>query len=481
MSICRQSSETFDEYDEAQWWANLIDRVGIDEALKVIEAKRDTGSGAVLLTDWLTRYANRLTGVQEDGRRKYHSYIRNEITPFFGERAPIDAGTQDTDAAWIVYLEQDKGNRPKTIKNKHGFLSAGLRAAVEQRPAPTALLVGPALKVVRCQKPRPMRHFLDSSPTLHRHARYLGCRQRISVRGERRTAHRRDASPFTVTAPDGLRLSAARLGPKRPPASVVYVHTILTDSTYWRPLTEHLHQRLDSGIAQLVYDQRTHGASRHPGPGVRTTLPMLVDDLDAVLTHAHGAVILVAHSVASLLVQAWAEQYPHRARTLTGIVLFNGCPEFPWRPTPDAIHADGRRSRRAGRQLLEELTTYLFEPPVRCRLPRRRLFDTVGSGTRSENFDAMLADLAAYSGAALTGEAASILRGVPTWVLTGPLDPVVAPSRSQHMAERIWGDYDSFPDAGHSLPYAEPAKACGPILAALEVAYRTQQQHGGPL
>src|SRR5690606_33481262 len=53
-----------------------------------------------------------------------------------GEHATLEAVTQDTDAAWIVYLEQDKGNAPKTIKNKHGFLSAALRAAVEQRPAP---------------------------------------------------------------------------------------------------------------------------------------------------------------------------------------------------------------------------------------------------------------------------------------------------------------------------------------------------------
>ncbi|BDU01016.1 MULTISPECIES: hypothetical protein [Nocardia] len=35
-----------------------------------------------------------------------------------------------------MFLSQDKGNAPKTIKNKHGFLSSGMRAAVEQRPVP---------------------------------------------------------------------------------------------------------------------------------------------------------------------------------------------------------------------------------------------------------------------------------------------------------------------------------------------------------
>ncbi|MGQ4618966.1 tyrosine-type recombinase/integrase [Nocardia sp. R7R-8] len=132
----RQSSQSFDDYAKAQWWAGLIDRVGINEALKVLDTEHDAESGTMLLAEWLTKYVNRLTGVQEDGRRKYLAYIRNDIVPFFGDRAPLDAVTQDTDAAWIVYLQQDKGNSPKTISNKHAFLSAALRAAVEQRPVP---------------------------------------------------------------------------------------------------------------------------------------------------------------------------------------------------------------------------------------------------------------------------------------------------------------------------------------------------------
>lgn len=132
----RQSAESFDDYTEAQWWADLIERIGLDAARDVLAGKRDAGTGAVLLADWLARYTDRLTGVQEDGRAKYHRYIVNDIVPFFGEHATVEAVTQDTDAAWIVYLEQDKGNSAKTIKNKHGFLSAAMRAAVEQRPTP---------------------------------------------------------------------------------------------------------------------------------------------------------------------------------------------------------------------------------------------------------------------------------------------------------------------------------------------------------
>ncbi|MEU2032585.1 alpha/beta fold hydrolase [Nocardia amamiensis] len=300
-----------------------------------------------------------------------------------------------------------------------------------------------------------------------------------SSRRETFTTSHLDAIPFAVAAPDGIRLSASRIGPAAAPASVVYVHGMLTDSTYWRPLTGHLHRRLDGGIAQIVYDQRGHGSSGHTDPGVRTTLPTLVDDLDAVLAHAHGAVVLVAHSVASLLVQAWVEQYPRRARALAGIVLFNGCPEFPWLPASE-VHDTGSRSRRRGSQLVAELTSYLYEPPARYGLPRRSVFAGLGRGRRSANLDATLATLAAYGSAALTGETASIMRSIPTWVLTGELDPVVEPSSSRHLAEHIWGDYDSVPGAGHSLPHSDPAAASAPILAALEVAYRTHQQDGGP-
>ncbi|WP_433678339.1 alpha/beta fold hydrolase [Nocardia sp. CA-119907] len=288
-----------------------------------------------------------------------------------------------------------------------------------------------------------------------------------------------DASSFTVAAADGIRLSARRIGPASAPASVVYVHGMLTDSTHWSPLTEHLHQRLDGGIAQIVYDQRGHGRSEQTGPGVRTTLATLVDDLDTVLAHAHGAVVLVAHSVASLLVQAWVEHYPHRARALAGVVMFNGCPEFPWLPDSD-VYDTRKRSRRRMSQLVRELTIYLYEPPTRYGLARRSVFADIGRGGHSANLDATLATLAAYGSTALTVETASILRSVPTWVLTGELDPVVAPSRSRHLAEHIWGDYDSVAGAGHSLPHTHPAAASEPILAALEVAYRTDQHDGGP-
>ncbi|MCC3333020.1 hypothetical protein [Nocardia abscessus] len=47
----RQSSQSFDDYAEAQWWAGLIDRPGIGEASKVVETEQEAESGTVLLVE----------------------------------------------------------------------------------------------------------------------------------------------------------------------------------------------------------------------------------------------------------------------------------------------------------------------------------------------------------------------------------------------------------------------------------------------
>ncbi len=287
------------------------------------------------------------------------------------------------------------------------------------------------------------------------------------------TTGHRDSSPLTIYTPDRPRLSGTRLGPAAAPVTVVYVHGMLTDSSYWRPLTDYLHQRLDGGIAQIVNDQRGHGTTAPPGPGAGTRLPVHIDDLDTVLTHAHGAVVLVAHSVASLLVQAWAGRYPHRACALAGIVLFNGCTAFPW----SSQSGNRETGKHWESRLVDELTTTLY--PGSYRPPRRRSRPIRSRDwMRDADLDVVKAELAAYSSARLSGEILSILRSAPTWSVTGELDLVVHPRMSQELAELIWGDYSCVPGVGHSLPHLEPAAAAEAILAALEVAHRSQQLGG---
>ncbi|WP_433620893.1 tyrosine-type recombinase/integrase [Nocardia sp. CA-120079] len=132
----RGSSETFDDYESAADWCELIDKVGLNESLRVLEIQQSAGPDLTALVPWLRKYTQRLTGIEERTRKDYIRYIDLDIAPFLGETLPITAFNQDLDAAWIVHLEQDKGNGAKTIHNKHGFLSGALNAAVAERPAP---------------------------------------------------------------------------------------------------------------------------------------------------------------------------------------------------------------------------------------------------------------------------------------------------------------------------------------------------------
>ncbi|WP_410874808.1 tyrosine-type recombinase/integrase [Nocardia sp. A7] len=136
--VRRSTAESFDEdYEEAVWWSEYLDRHGLDRALAILPARRAGADGGVLLGGWLTDYADRLLkvgSISPPVHRKYLGYVRNDVVPFFGATATLDAVTADSDAAWIVFLAEDKGHKPHTIHNKHGFLSGGLRAAVNQRP-----------------------------------------------------------------------------------------------------------------------------------------------------------------------------------------------------------------------------------------------------------------------------------------------------------------------------------------------------------
>ncbi|GAB4582585.1 tyrosine-type recombinase/integrase [Nocardia sp. IFM 10818] len=133
-----QSSQPFADLESATKFARLLDTVGAVEAERILAAQQAavSGSNVVTFVGWLRHYIDRLTGVEPETKKKYHRFVDLDIVPFYGEALPLEAVTQDMDAAWVVFLEEDRGNGPKTIANKHGFVSAAMSAAVRQRPEP---------------------------------------------------------------------------------------------------------------------------------------------------------------------------------------------------------------------------------------------------------------------------------------------------------------------------------------------------------
>lgn len=145
----RQSSLPFETRQAAEAFLGVITAVGVDRALEMYRinpVRRRAPSMAQVMTtkDWLDHYIEHLTGVDPGTVVKYKRYVANDIEPIIGA-IPLASLTREDVAKWVQWLEEygalkrnstERGPAsPKTIKNKHGFLSAALAAAVPKHIA----------------------------------------------------------------------------------------------------------------------------------------------------------------------------------------------------------------------------------------------------------------------------------------------------------------------------------------------------------
>lgn len=126
----RQTSVTFDTLTDAEKFKALVDAVGPQRALAAwgITDTIAPAAPAHTLKSWLDAHIAQLTGVEQKTRDDYTRYSR-QIVEFFGD-LPLAALDRDDVGRWVTHLETVVGNSPKTIKNKHGFLSSALAAAI---------------------------------------------------------------------------------------------------------------------------------------------------------------------------------------------------------------------------------------------------------------------------------------------------------------------------------------------------------------
>ncbi|MRH92956.1 alpha/beta fold hydrolase [Nocardia sp. SYP-A9097] len=283
---------------------------------------------------------------------------------------------------------------------------------------------------------------------------------------------------LTIPTVDDLLLAVTRLGSPSAPATVVYVHGLLCDGNYWAPVTECLHDRLGGEITQIVYDQRGHGRSGRPDRRAATTLRHLVDDLDTVLAHATGEIVLVTHSASSLLAAAYAQHHPTHAAALSALVLFGGAGEFPEFPSlPQHYRQLIKRVPQLRRTRLDGVaaaTAAVAERQFRSASRRWGSKAHLMCGAHSGDSRVLADVMGAYSTFALSPESTAILRRIPTFVIAGERDRVVPSTQSVRLADQIWADYELVPGAGHFLPHVQPDRAAEVILQALEVAYRRE-------
>lgn len=128
----KQTCLTFDDPDLAEMFRAAVDRLGAARAIELHRVERAPRRGhqpdALTVTGWLNRHIDHLTGIRQGTLDAYRGYVRNDIAPIIGT-IPLADLTEEDVALWVQDLEE-AGAAPKTIANKHGFLSGALAAAV---------------------------------------------------------------------------------------------------------------------------------------------------------------------------------------------------------------------------------------------------------------------------------------------------------------------------------------------------------------
>ncbi len=132
----KQGAVTFDDRKAADALAAAIDAHGATKALDMhnISPAARKATSALTVAGWVRQHIDQLTGVEQYTLDKYEEYLRNDIGPHLGD-IPLTALADTHIADWVKWMEthggrDGKGHAPKTLRNKHGFLSAALNAAV---------------------------------------------------------------------------------------------------------------------------------------------------------------------------------------------------------------------------------------------------------------------------------------------------------------------------------------------------------------
>lgn len=125
-----QTSETFTTYEGAEEFARLLDTIGPGEARAIVDQRRGAQPGTQTLATYAHHHVDTLTGVGEEYRERCRRVIDRDLRHL--GHLPITAITTTAVAKWVNALEV-AGLAGKTIKNKHGFLSAVMAHAVRDR------------------------------------------------------------------------------------------------------------------------------------------------------------------------------------------------------------------------------------------------------------------------------------------------------------------------------------------------------------
>ena len=167
----RQRALAFDTEKSADALAAAINAHGAARALEMHgialrdrKARTIDDDAPLTLSAWVRTHIDALTGVEQYTLDKYEEYLRSDITARPIGSIPLAKLCESDIAAWVGELAAGGGtgrrarpNGPKTIANKHGFLSAALNTAVKAGHIPSNPAAGRRLPKRKAGEDHEMR------------------------------------------------------------------------------------------------------------------------------------------------------------------------------------------------------------------------------------------------------------------------------------------------------------------------------------
>ena len=134
----RQKVLAFATEAQAKSWQSVLDAHGPDRAVALLTADAPTSQRSV--ADQVRHHVEHLTGVTAGTRRRYEQVAAKHLSGRF-ETILLEHLTRDDVAAW-VNEQASTGAAPKSIRNRHGLLSAALESAVRDDLTPKNVAKG---------------------------------------------------------------------------------------------------------------------------------------------------------------------------------------------------------------------------------------------------------------------------------------------------------------------------------------------------
>lgn len=134
----RQYVVTFATKSQANSWRAVLDAHGHQRATALLHTDAPTSQRSV--ADQVRHHVEHLTGVTDGTRRRYKQVAAKHLTGRL-ESVLLEHLTRDDVAAW-VNEQATAGSAPKSIRNRHGLLSAALESAVRDDLLPKNVAKG---------------------------------------------------------------------------------------------------------------------------------------------------------------------------------------------------------------------------------------------------------------------------------------------------------------------------------------------------